>query len=67
MIDKTLNRILRGKRRVTFTVENREGYEVKVVLEGDGRCCKDIRDRIVLWSPNSNWVQGSLVREKMEG
>jgi hypothetical protein len=66
MIDETLNRILKGKQRVTFTVENGKGQEVKVILEGDGRCCRDIRDRIITWSPQPCWTQGDLVREKME-
>lgn len=66
MIDKTLNRILKGKQRITFDVTNREGQSVKVVLEGDGRSCKDIRDRIVMWSPWPCWTQGNLVRELIE-
>jgi len=65
MIDEMLNRVLKGKQRVTFDV-TRGNQTVKVVLEGDGRCCRDIRDRIVMWSPQPVWRQGSLAREKLE-
>jgi hypothetical protein len=66
MIDEMLNRVLKGKQRVTFTVTNHKGQLVKVILEGDGRCCKDIRDPIVMWSPLPVWTQGNLKREMME-
>lgn len=65
MIDKMLNKLLKGKQKVTFTLTNNQGMEVKVILEGDGRCCKDIRDRIVWGWPSEGWTQGSLVREKI--
>lgn len=65
MIDKTLNRILKGKQKITFDVTNGK-RTVKVVLEGDGRCCREIRDNIVVWGPNSSWIQGDLVRELIE-
>jgi hypothetical protein len=61
-----LKRILRGKQRITFNVTNNEGKEVKVVLEGSGMCCKEIRDNIVVWGPNGSWVQGDLYREMLE-
>ena len=51
-----LKRILEGKQRITFTVINNEGEEVKVILEGPGMCCKEIRDNIVVWGPNGNWM-----------
>jgi len=56
MIDEVLNRILKGKQRVTFDLTNNKGMTVKVILEGDGRCCKDIRDRIVWGWPKYGWT-----------
>jgi hypothetical protein len=66
-MDKTLRKILNHNERVTFTVTHgKTKQEVKVVLEGNGICCKNIRDNIVVWGPNGSWVQGDLYREMLE-
>lgn len=61
-----LKKILEGKQRITFSVTNNKGNEVKVILEGQGMCCREIRDNIVVWGPNGNWMQGNLYREMLE-
>lgn len=61
-----LSKVLQGKQRITFNVTNNESKTVKVILEGPGMCCKEIRDNIVVWGPNGNWMQGDLYREMIE-
>lgn len=65
--DKTLFNVLNQQERITFTVQHgRTKQTVKVILEGNGVCCKNIRDLIVVGWPKFGWTQGSLKREKRE-
>lgn len=65
-MDETLRKILNHNERVTFTVTHgKTKQEVKVVLEGNGICCKNIRDKIVVGWPSEGWTQGNLIRERL--
>ena len=66
-MDDILRKILDKPNKVTAWFEHGETKQiVKVTLEGNGICCRDIRNRIVMGWPSEGWSQLRLEREEFD-
>jgi hypothetical protein len=63
-MDPILFEMLDKPHIVTVTFRHETGAIVKVRMEGNGLCCRDIRNRIL--GPQFGWTQLKLEREVVE-